>query len=304
MKIDIVKTLITTFILVLMTVIVSFVPGLMVILTPLMLVPIVNLFIKSKNSYYVASVITVLFATLLLSTVSMVWITGLVLAGYLIGSLLNMRSSKERMLYVLTVFYSFYTLLAIIVFQMASIIPKVDVWFKDVTTLYIKLLQEEVKKGNFKAENIELFKTAMDMFMLQVPGLIIFCMFLLSLVQLLITMPLLRMFKVSTPNFRPLYMWHIPKITMYLYFIATIIKWGLTETDVVMLGIVTNLQYVLEWIIFIQGISLFHFFMKIRKTNILMNICIFILAFLLPSVTQIFGMLDMIFNMKSRIKRK
>ncbi len=126
--------------------------------------------------------------------------------------------------------------------------------------------------------------------------------FLLSLISLLIAMPILRKFKVAAPNFRPLYFWRVPKSVLYLYVIAVLIKLLLTPEDVILLGIVTNLQYVLEWIIFIQGISLISFFIKVKRTPTIINVLMFIFAFIMAPITQLLGMLDLIINVKARIK--
>ena len=72
--------------------------------------------------------------------------------------------------------------------------------------------------------------------------------------------------------------------------------------SVVTYGIVTNLRYVLEWIIFIQGLSLASYFVKMKKSPIFFKVIMFVLAFMMMPVTQIFGMLDMMLNIKSRIK--
>ncbi|QNR06719.1 DUF2232 domain-containing protein [Macrococcoides canis] len=303
MKIDIRKTIVTSIIMLVATAIMHFVPGLFLFIVPFLLIPAVTLYYHSKESYYAMSFV-ILIAVIFTSIFTMQIMLSIIFGGFIVGQLLKEKASKERVLYILTVFYTIFSLIAIIILQMAGIVPKMADIFAPATDAYYNLLMAEVEKGTVTKEYANLFLTSMDALVLQIPGLLILFLFILSLIQVSITFPSIRKFKVSTPNFRPLYMWRIPKVVLYLYFLTLFTTLFLTDTDVVLLGIVTNFKYVLEWIIFIQGLSLFSFFIKVRRTHPALNILIYIFAFIFSPVTQIFGMIDMILNLKSNIKRK
>ena len=303
MKIDIRKTIVTSIIMLVATAIMHFVPGLFLFIVPFLLIPAVTLYYHSTESYYAMSFV-ILIAVIFTSIFTMQIMLSIIFGGYIVGQLLKEKASKERVLYILTVFYTIFSLIAIIILQMAGIVPKMADIFAPATDAYYNLLMAEVEKGTVTKEYANLFLTSMDALVLQIPGLLILFLFILSLIQVSITFPFIRKFKVSTPNFRPLYMWRIPKVVLYLYFLTLFTTLFLTDTDVVLLGIVTNFKYVLEWIIFIQGLSLFSFFIKVRRTHPVLTILIYIFAFIFSPVTQIFGMIDMILNLKSNIKRK
>ncbi|WP_170234552.1 DUF2232 domain-containing protein [Macrococcus equipercicus] len=277
-------------------------PALILITAPFLLIPGVYLYYKDKLGFYVMSGIVLIISLVMLKLFALQVIIGVLLSSYLIGQLLETRASKETMLFALTALLSFYTLLSIISMQLLNLLPTTKQWFAAVKDSYMTMVETELSKDNISWENIALFNSALDQMQLQVPGLIVLLIFLLSLVSLLIALPLLRSFKIATPNFRPLYFWRVPKIALYIYVIAVVIKLFLTPEDVVLLGIVTNLQYVLEWIIFIQGISLISFYVKVKRTPLIINLLMFIFAFIMAPITQLLGMLDLIINLKARIK--
>ncbi|KAA1039528.1 DUF2232 domain-containing protein [Macrococcus equipercicus] len=302
MKLDLIKTLAISAIMLLIALLMNALPALILITAPFLLIPGVYLYYKDKLGFYVMSGIVLIISLVMLKLFALQVIIGVLLSSYLIGQLLETRASKETMLFALTALLSFYTLLSIISMQLLNLLPTTKQWFAAVKDSYMTMVETELSKDNISWENIALFNSALDQMQLQVPGLIVLLIFLLSLVSLLIALPLLRSFKIATPNFRPLYFWRVPKIALYIYVIAVVIKLFLTPEDVVLLGIVTNLQYVLEWIIFIQGISLISFYVKVKRTPLIINLLMFIFAFIMAPITQLLGMLDLIINLKARIK--
>ncbi|TDM10407.1 DUF2232 domain-containing protein [Macrococcus lamae] len=299
---DLIKTIVISAIMLLVGLLMDLLPGLILILAPFLLLPAVYLFCKDKRGFYLMSGIVITISLIAFDLFALQVIIGTLLAGYLIGRLLEARASKEYMLFALTTFLSLYSLASIIFMQLMDLMPTTKEWFSNIKDSYMTMVEAELGKDNISRENIQLFNTALDQLQLQVPGVIVLLAFLLSLISLLIVMPLLRNLKIAVPEFRPLYFWRVPKTALYIYVIAVLIKLFLSPEDVVLLGIVTNLQYVLEWIIFIQGISLISFFIKVKRTPVIINILMFIFAFIMAPVTQLLGMLDLIINVKARIK--
>ncbi|ULG71959.1 DUF2232 domain-containing protein [Macrococcus brunensis] len=302
MKIDFLKTGIITLILLLMTLLIHAAPGVIILLAPFSLIPGVYLYMKSKPSFYVMAGIVTLILMIFTSIVAFQIVLAILVMSYVLGYLLTQRASREAMLFIMTTLLSMYTLISVIFLQLADLAPTTKTWFSDLKNTYFTLVKSEIEAGNVTKENVALFNTALDAMQIQVPGLIVFNLFLLILLTLVITLPILRSFKIATPNFRPLYFWNMPKMALYLYFIVSIISWFVAPEDVVLLGIVLNLKYVLEWIMFIQGLSLLSFFLKVKRIPTVFGVLLFIMAFLMAPVTQLFGVLDLIFRMKTKIK--
>ncbi|WP_414050696.1 DUF2232 domain-containing protein [Macrococcus animalis] len=303
LKIDLSKTVIITTIMLVLTLIINFLPALVIFIAPFLLVPTVYLYCKSRNGFYIMSLIVIL-VTVLMSIFTMQIIMGAIFAGYIIGQLLIERASKERMLYILTIFYSIYTLVSIIFLQVTDFLPKVQSWFKPTIDVYNDYLSKGIKEGTIQNYQLEMFNTSMNEVIKQVPGIVVLFLFLLVLLQLVITMPLLRQFKITTPNFRPLFTWQMPKSILIVYLIVLLAHFGVSETDYVPLGIVINLRYVLEWLLFIQGLSLYSYFTRMRKTHPILTVFIFFIAFIYAPITQLFGIIDLMVNLKKRVSRK
>ncbi|MBC9873906.1 DUF2232 domain-containing protein [Macrococcoides bohemicum] len=303
LKIDLSKTIVVTMIMMMVTLLINFLPFMAFIIAPFLLIPTVYLFCKSRNGFYIMSLIVILI-TIFMSIFTMQVIMGSIFAGYIIGQLLMERTSKERMLYILTVFYSIYTLVSIIFLQLTDYLPKVQTWFNPTIDIYNEYLSKGVKEGAIPAYQLEMFNTSMNEVIKQVPGIVILSLFLLALLQLVITLPALRQFKIATPNFRSLYTWQMPKVLLIIYLFVLLAHFGISETDYVPLGIVINLRYVLEWMLFIQGLSLYSYFIKMRKIHPIVKAFIFFIAFLYAPITQLFGIIDLMVNLKKRIPKK
>lgn len=303
LKIDLSKTVIVTIIMVMLTLLINFLPFMALFIASFLLIPTVYLYCKSRNGFYIMSLIVILI-TIFMSIFTMQVIMGSIFAGYIIGQLLIERTSKERMLYILTVFYSIYALISIIFLQVTDYLPKVKTWFKPTIDIYNEYLSKGVKEGTIPAYQLEMFNTSMNEVIKQVPGIVILSLFLLALLQLVITLPTLRQFKIATPNFKPLYTWQLPKVLLIIYLFVLLAHFGITETDYIPLGIVINLRYVLEWMLFIQGLSLYHYFVKMRKIHPIVKAFIFFMAFLYAPITQLFGIIDLMVNLKKRVPRK
>lgn len=303
LKIDLSKTIVVTMIMLMVTLLINFLPFMAFIIAPFLLIPTVYLFCKSRNGFYIMSLIVILI-TIFMSIFTMQVIMGSIFAGYIIGQLLMERTSKERMLYILTVFYSIYTLVSIIFLQLTDYLPKVQTWFNPTIDIYNEYLSKGVKEGAIPAYQLEMFNTSMNEVIKQVPGIVILSLFLLALLQLVITLPALRQFKIATPNFRSLYTWQMPKVLLIIYLFVLLAHFGISETDYVPLGIVINLRYVLEWMLFIQGLSLYSYFIKMRKIHPIVKVFIFFIAFLYAPITQLFGIIDLMVNLKKRVPKK
>ncbi|MCE4956679.1 DUF2232 domain-containing protein [Macrococcoides caseolyticum] len=303
LKIDLRKTVIVTAIMLMITLLINILPFMTIFIAPFLLLPTAYLYYKSRNSYYVMSLIIVI-VNVMMSILTMQIMLGAIFAGYIIGQLLVERTSKERMLYILTVYYSIYVLVSIIFLQVTDFLPKVQTWFEPTVNIYNDILSKGIKDGTIPEHQLEMFNQNIDIVMQQVPGIVVFVLFILTLLQLVITLPLLRQYKIATPNFRPLYAWQMPKALLYIYLIVLLAHFGISETDYIPFGIVINLRYIIEWLLFIQGLSLMHYFMKLKRTHPLLNIFIFILAFISAPISQLFGLIDLMVNLKKRIPRK
>ncbi|MEB7805784.1 DUF2232 domain-containing protein [Mammaliicoccus fleurettii] len=299
-KVDIKATIIATLVLVLSVVVMSLVPYLAIIILPFITIPGTILWYRSKPSFFVTVVVT-LCATVLFNNVFLLTVmTLMIFMSVFIGQLLVERTSKERILYLVTTFMSILTIGSVLILQITGNLPLTSKFFSqnhDVLISYFEM------GGNLTTEIEETLQTSLEILQASIPGYIVLWVFLLVFVNLLVTFPILRKFKVATPVFRPLFMWQINRSVAFVFVITVLISLFVTKENVVMYGIVTNLQFVLEWVIFIQALSLFHLFVKVKKLPVVVGVLIFVLAFVFKPFAYLFGLMDIWFNLKQRIKK-
>ena len=93
----------------------------------------------------------------------------------------------------------------------------------------------------------------------QLPSYIIIMVFLLVLINIIITFPILRKFKVATPIFRPLFAWQMNRTLLWIYMIVLVCVMFAMKPSIFQ-SIVLNFEVVLSLLMYIQGLSLIHFF--------------------------------------------
>ncbi|WP_239747670.1 DUF2232 domain-containing protein [Mammaliicoccus sp. P-M56] len=299
-KVDIKATIIATLVLVLSVVVMSLVPYLAIIILPFITIPGTILWYRSKPSFFVTVVVT-LCATVLFNNVFLLTVmTLMIFMSVFIGQLLVERTSKERILYLVTTFMSILTIGSVLILQITGNLPLTSKFFSQYHDVLISYFE---MGGNLTTEIEETLQTSLEILQASIPGYIVLWVFLLVFVNLLVTFPILRKFKVATPVFRPLFMWQINRSVAFVFVITVLISLFVTKENVVMYGIVTNLQFVLEWVIFIQALSLFHLFVKVKKLPVVVGVLIFVLAFVFKPFAYLFGLMDIWFSLKQRIKK-
>lgn len=299
-KVDIKATIIATLALVLSVVVMNFAPYLVIIILPFITIPGTILWYRSKPSFFVTVVVTLCATVLFNNMFLLTAMTLMVFMSVFIGQLLLERTSKERILYLVTSFMSILTIGSVLILQITGNIPltsKLFSQYQDVLMSYFQM------SGNLTTEIEEALRVSMEILQVSIPGYIILWVFVLVLVNLLVTFPILRKFKVATPVFRPLFMWQINRSVAFVFVITVLVSLFVSKENVVMYGIVTNLQFVLEWVIFIQALSLFHLYVKVKKLPIIVGVLIFVIAFIFKPFAYLFGLMDIWFNLKQRIKK-
>ena len=77
--------------------------------------------------------------------------------------------------------------------------------------------------------------------------------------NIIITFPILRKFKVATPMFRPLFAWQMNRTLLWVYMIVLVCVMFAMKPSIFQ-SIVLNFEVVLSLLMYIQGLSLIHFF--------------------------------------------
>ena len=215
-KIEPKATILSIISLIIVALVLHILPPLGFVLCLFATIPGIVLWHKSKESFGLAAVITVILTTLLGNIFVLSTMVLILIVSFLVGQLLKERTSKERILYVTTTFISIISLVAFMILQALNKIPTVDTLIKPLRTQMLQAIEESGVQNGYENTIGE----GLRQFAVQLPSYVIITIFLLILINLIITFPILRKFKVATPVFKPLFAWQMNKVLLILYVIT------------------------------------------------------------------------------------
>ncbi|MGS0652274.1 DUF2232 domain-containing protein, partial [Staphylococcus arlettae] len=120
----------------------------------------------------------------------------------------------------------------------------------------------------------------------QLPSYVIVAAFVLILINLLITFPILRKFKVATPIFKPLFAWQMKKSLLFMYLVVLICVMFAVQPGTFQ-SIILNFEIVLSLCMYIQGLSVIHFFGKAKSMPPILTVLLMVIGTILTPLTHI-----------------
>lgn len=296
-------TMIATITLVFVALALYLVPGLGLIFALFATIPGIVLWNKSIQSFGISALITVIITTVLGNTFVLSAIILVLIASLIIGQLLKERTSKERILYVTTVAMSLISLIALIAFMLLQTFGRIPP-SASIVKPFKQTLHEAITMSGADANMTQILEEGFRQATVQLPGFIIIITFLIVLINLIVTFPILRKFKIATPVFKPLFAWQMSGILLWIYIIV-IICLLFTGQPSVFQSILLNFQLVLSLVMYIQGLSVIHFFGKAKGLPNAVTILLLVIGTILTPTTHIVGLLgviDLSLNLKRIMK--
>ena len=187
-------TIIATISLLIVALVTHVLPILGLILCLFATIPGIVLWNRSVQSFGISALVTVILTTLLGNTFVLSMMVLILILSFIIGQLLKERTSKERILYISTASISLITLIGFMLLQSFEKIPKAVLIkpFKDA-------IHDAVLTSGVDSNYRQMFEEVFRQSTVQLPSYLIIIIFLLILINLIITFPILRKFKVATP---------------------------------------------------------------------------------------------------------
>ncbi len=264
-------------------------------------IPGIILWHKSVESFGLTAVITVVLATLLGNIFVLSIMILLFVVSFVVGQLLKERTSKERILYITTTLISIIALIAFMVLQASKKISSAASLIKPIKEQMYHIISSASVNADYK----QMFEEAFRQSAVQLPSYIIIGVFLLILINLIITFPILRKFKIATPIFKPLYAWQMKRSVLWMYIIVLICVMFSTQPSAFQ-TIVLNFEIVLSLCMYIQGLSVIHFFGKAKSMPPALTVILMVIGTILMPLTHIvslLGFVDLCINLKRIIKK-
>ncbi|RYM04682.1 DUF2232 domain-containing protein [Sporolactobacillus sp. THM7-7] len=155
---------------------------------------------------------------------------------------------------------------------------------------------------------LDFFNSQIDYLSYLAPALIVSVSAFYALIVELIHFPILRWRHIVTPKWLPFRQWQVPKSIIWLYLgVLVIVMFGqLTSGDPLYIAVV-NIQFVLDILLILQGLSFMFYYAYIKKipkaVTIIVSIVAVLFTYLLEFV-KILGIIDLGFNMRKHLKKK
>ncbi|OED34021.1 DUF2232 domain-containing protein [Planococcus maritimus] len=150
----------------------------------------------------------------------------------------------------------------------------------------------------------ELVAQIMLTFETLLPTLLILTTFTTVWVLLLILLPILKRLGVEVPKFPPFREMRLPKSVLWYYLIVILVSLlSDFEQGTMAYFIFANASMLLQFLLFLQGVSFYHFYIHQEGWPRWVTVIVTIFAVPLQSFTSIIGILDLGFDIRGWIKR-
>ncbi|RAZ67104.1 YybS family protein [Planococcus maitriensis] len=158
------------------------------------------------------------------------------------------------------------------------------------------------------SESTEEYEELVAQFMLTfetlLPTLLILSVFTTVWVLLLILLPILKRLGIEVPKFPPFREMRLPKSVLWYYLIVILVSLlSDFEQGTMAYMIFANASMLLQFLLFLQGVSFYHFYIHQEGWPRWVTVLVTVLAFPLQSFTSIIGILDLGFDIRGWIKR-
>ncbi|ANU26918.1 YybS family protein [Planococcus versutus] len=154
------------------------------------------------------------------------------------------------------------------------------------------------------AEYKELVTQLQFSFETLLPVLLILGVFASVWVLLLILLPILKRFGVKAPKFPPFRDMKLPKSVLWYYLIVLLVTMlSEFEPGTMAYMVFVNVSVLLQFLLFLQGVSFYHFYIYQEGWPKWVIVLVTLLAFPLQSFTSIVGIVDLGFDIRGWVKR-
>ncbi|MFC4713723.1 YybS family protein [Planococcus dechangensis] len=136
------------------------------------------------------------------------------------------------------------------------------------------------------------------------PTLLVLSVFTMVWLLLLVFLPILKRLGIDVPKFPPFREMRLPKSVLWYYLIVILVSLlSDFEQGTMAYLIFANASMLLQFLLFLQGVSFYHFYVHQEGWPRWVTVIVTIFAFPLQSFTSIIGILDLGFDIRGWIKR-
>lgn len=158
--------------------------------------------------------------------------------------------------------------------------------------------EEQIEQYN------EMASTMLETLEITLPALIIMTVFVAVWFHLLVNLPILKRLGTEVPKFPPFAEMKLPKAVLWYYLITLLITLlsDLQPGTMTYLA-VANAMVILQMLLFLQGVSFYHFYIKQEGWPKWVTVIVTVFAFPLQQFTIIVGIVDLGFDIRGWVKK-
>jgi uncharacterized protein YybS (DUF2232 family) len=149
----------------------------------------------------------------------------------------------------------------------------------------------------------DLMRASMDQIFINLPAYVTVISFMLALYTVLMQRVLLKSSSIKLWNYRSFKDWAFPRFILYLFLILFIVSFLTTEGTAAQ-STIGNLLLVLEWALYLHGLSFSYFFFREKNLNMVLSVLLLIPLAILRPLTLLIGIFEMIFRLRTLLLMK
>lgn len=223
--------------------------------------------------------------------------------GLIIGDCIRTKKSKIYMVMASGIFLLFMTafqyIASIFLFNMnilEQFLEGIEIYYEQVGNIMTSFGQLPKDYDEMVAQSLQLIETIM-------PSYFIGTVFMTAFIYLAINLPILKKLGLDVPKFSKFMDFRLPKAVLWYYLIVSIFTIFISyEVGTFGYLVFVNAALILRVLLFLQGVSLIHFYCNVQGYPKWATVLITFLAIPLFSFTIIVGVLDLGFNVRNYLK--
>ncbi|WP_231577155.1 DUF2232 domain-containing protein [Salinicoccus sediminis] len=272
------------------------------IILPFTVYFLVKLKHESNYHFWLTFVSFLIPAVFLLSATVWLWYLLLYLLAVVLHRTLTQNMSQELTLFYVTAALALGTLGGLNIMQWTGAIrPLSDVymnfrdWYMGQLDMYGEFAVSQMDTG--------LISQTLDQIFISLPAYITLISFALALYTVLMLRLILKPSLVKLWEYRSFKDWKFPRFILYLFLISFIVSFFTTE-GTTFFSTMNNIIIVLEWVLYIHGLSFAYFFFREKRLHAALSVLLLIPLVILKPLTLLIGIFEMIFRLRTIIELK
>lgn len=287
----------------LMTLISVYVPALAIASLLLAVIPIAWFRAKHTRNYatYVA-ILSLILAVLLGGFVGLFVAIVTAPVGWIIGDGLARKQSKVYIFISTAITLMLTSVIQIALAQALLSVNLIEQMMEQIRSTYAEVGKVMESVNQLPANYDEIVRTSLQTFSLVLPGYFIAMMFVTAFLYIAVVLPILRKLKIPVPRFSAFRHFQLPRAVIWYYLIVSLLSL-LSTFETASFGdmVVINAVFVLRALLFLQGISLVHFYFHHQGWPKWGAVATTVVLLPFYSIVVILGVIDLGFRLREMI---